>query len=184
MKVKLLIPLFFGVPFFSVIAADLGEVETTLPGLKLVVAEIRRVDDNHAIAVVRVKADEKLSDPLLVEEPPLVAQPPPNATKRELEDSKYRSRPFSLLSSTLVDEMSGRKFAAMPLPVGMPFLGPSLLRSTLEPGSWIQLSVCFSAPPPLPPGSDGEAPDQKISLLLSRAIKPLSGLSLPATPSP
>lgn len=161
----------------------LGEVDTTLPGLKLVVTEIRRVDKGHAIAVVRIKVDEKQTDTLSVQEPPLIPNPPANATPRELEDPKYHSQPFSLLASALIDEASGKKYAAMALPIGMPFLGPSLLRSSLEPGSWIQMAVCFAAPPPLPPGQDGKIPDQKITLLLSRAAKPLKGLILPGQPA-
>lgn len=162
---------------------SLGEVETSLPGIMLVVAEIRRVDASHAIAVIRVKGDEKQKGDSPVQEPAAVPNPPANASPEELEDPKYQSQPFSLLSSVLVDEATGTKYKAMALPIGMPFLGPSLLRSTLEPGSWIQMAVCFSAPPPLPPGQDGKIPDQKITLLLSRAAKPLTGLLLPGTPT-
>ncbi len=161
----------------------LGEVATSLPGINLVVTEIRRVDASHAIVVVRVKGDEKQTDNSRVEEPADVPNPPSNISPEQLEDTKYQSKPFSLLSSVLVDEATGTKYKAMALPFGMPFLGPSLLRSSLEPGSWIQMAVCFAAPPPLPAGQDGKIPDQKISLLLSRATKPLSGLLLPGTSS-
>lgn len=162
-------------------AAELGEVATTLPGLKLAVTEVRRVDDSHAIVVLRMKADDALTDSVQVVEPAL-AKPPVNATAAELEDPKYNVRPYSLLPSSLVDEASGKRFEARALPFGMPFLGPSMLRSTLEPGSWIQMAVCFDAPPPLPPGPNGIVPGQKVTLHFAKAAKPLSGLILPPTP--
>ena len=161
----------------------LGEVDTTLPGIQLVVTDILRVDASHAVVTVRVRGNEKQTGDSRVEEPPLVPNPPANASPQELDDAKYHTQPFSLLSSVLVDEATGTKYKAMPLPMGMPYRGPSQLRSSLEPGSWIQMSVCFAAPPPLPPGQDGKIPDQKITLLLSRAAKPLTGLLLPGTPT-
>lgn len=168
--------------FLPLRAAELGEVPIVLPGLKLVVTDVRRVDNENAIVVLRIKADDALADSVRVVEP-AAAKPPANATKVELEDPKYKDHPYSLLPSTLVDEASGAKFPAKALPIGLPFLGPSMIRSTLEPGSWIQMAVCFSVPPPLPPGPNGVAPDQKVTLHLAKAAKPLSGVVLPSQPA-
>jgi hypothetical protein len=164
----------------SLLAEGSVEVPTTWPGVKLVVFDIKRLDDNHVLMVIRLKSDGAATEPVMIGDLPKEAKPGPAKTQKgALNDDEKLPRPFSLTSARMVDETTRLEFAALPSLPPKPYLGPNAMITTLGPGGWIQMAVCFKAPPPLPVGEDGKRPAQKVTVLFPRAAKALPGLHLP-----
>ncbi len=169
----------------SLLAEESREVPTTWPGVKLQVFDIKRLDDSHVLMVIRLKSDETLTEPVMIGDLPKETKRrrhvrTSKSAKGMMEDDEELPRAFSLASARLVDEATRQEFAALSTLPSKPYFGPNAMMTTLGPGGWIQMAVCFKAPPPLPTGEDGKRPLQKVTVLFPRAVKQLPGLVLPA----
>jgi len=180
MKTILLIVSLLAVAAFAH-AADANAVETasTIPDLKLRVQSVKRPDNKHVIFVIQAVADDKARGDVHLETS--VRPAPKNATKEDIASGKYEARGFTLLPAEMIDEATGQKYSSVELPPGLPFLGPSKIRISLEPGSSVQMAICLASPAPLPADASGKPPEQKVTLILPNTLKPIKGLVLPPT---
>ncbi|CAN5383774.1 hypothetical protein BH09VER1_BH09VER1_07230 [soil metagenome] len=169
-----------GVGFIQAQQPVPGEAETAWPGVKFSIPEILRIDESHVLAVVLVKADASLANPVLIGRAPKAGMDiPANANPKDVMTGKYEPKTFSLAKATMIDAATEKHFAALPSLPFQPFKGPNAMLTTLGPGASLQMAVYFKAPAPFLPGPDGKRAEQKVSVLLPQATKPIEGLILP-----
>jgi len=168
----------------SLFAEEGREVPATWPGVTFQVFDIKRLDDAHVLMVVRLKSDGTSGEPVMIGDLPKGGKRrhagTPKSAKGAPDEDEELPRAFTLTSARMIDETTRKEFSALPSLPSKPYFGPNAMVTTLGPGGWIQMAVCFNAPPPLPAGEDGKRPPQKVTVLFPRAVKQLSGLVLPA----
>jgi hypothetical protein len=163
----------------SVVAAPpLAEVETSWPGVKLLIINAQRLDPGHVLLTIKVKADRSMAAPQLVASRPALPIPA-NASAEDIDSGKYEALPYTFVGSKLTDEATGKVFEALPMLPDAPFVGPNIALVNLKPGSSFQMAVYFTAPPPPPKNAEGVVPPQKVAIQFPKAAKPLTGFVLP-----
>jgi hypothetical protein len=155
----------------------LGESPAVIPGVKLQVVDLVRLDATHLLVAVRINAGPGA--------PPhtLIADLPPKPANGVGTGNGSPPRPYTFATAKLIDESTKTQFNAYETVPAQPSFGPNSLYTTLEPGNWIQLGVEFSVPPPSPPNPDGTIPIQKVTFVLPKAKRPIKHIAIPL-PSP
>jgi len=162
-------------------AKTLGESPAVMPGVKLQVVDMVRLDPTHLLVAVRISAGHGAPPHTLIGDLPPI---PANAPAQSLGTGNGAPpRPYTLAAAKLIDESTRTEFKASDTLPDQPSFGPNSLYSTLEPNNWIQLGVEFSVPPPPPPNPDGTIPVQKVTFLLPKAKRPIKHIAIPL-PSP
>ena len=157
------------------------QVDSTWPGVKLEVPEVKRIEDNRLLVVVQVHATSRAPSVTLIGTPP--PPPPANPTPDQLLDV-HVAIPYSITSATMTDDLSQKKFAPLgPDPHGQIYR-PSTLLGSLGPNESIYLTVQFAVPPPPPPDKDGKIPKQTVSILLPNSSGPITGIVIPPETAP
>ena len=162
-------------------ARNLGEVETTWPGIRYQIFRIERMPQDRLLVGVRIVATPQAppSGTLIGVSVPI----PANATREDLLSGRYAPRPLSLASSEMIDEETEQKYRPLP-PVtlaGRPLL-PSVTLSSLRPGQAEVLSLQFAVPA-VRPSPDQETSKQTVSFVFPNAKGPITKVPVPA-PSP
>jgi len=160
-----------------------GETNTTWPGITLKITDIIRIDSTHALATVGLWAGPSAPAFTTIGSHPTSRYgPPPNATRAEIESSKYSPTFFSLTDTKLIDESTSQQFQAAPDLPEKPYLGPNRVVTTQARNTGILLAVLLNVPKPQPPGADGKIPPQVVTIMLPKS-RPIEHVVLP-TPTP
>jgi hypothetical protein len=151
------------------------EVETKWPGIVFGLVKVERIIDHRLLVVIRIVATARApaSGTVIGIKPPI----PPDATMEDRRSGRYDSRPFSLSSSVMIDDVTSQRSSALPpiYPPGKEY-APAEILAYLTPGRAEVLTLQFKAPP----WSDGVAPGkQTVSLLLTNAKAPMMGVPVP-----
>lgn len=135
---------------------SMGEAETNWPGIKFQVVGFKRIPTNRLLVSVAVVATPKAP----VAGTAIVGKPG-NTAEAEGGNS------FSLSTSTMTDEKTSQKYAALkPDPNGQQYI-PGETQTLLRPGQMEIMTVQFEVPPPLP--NAGHEEKQYVDVLLANA---------------
>jgi hypothetical protein len=162
-------------------AQNLGEVETTWPGIRYQIFHIERMPQERLLIAVRIVATPQAppSGTLIGVSVPI----PADATKEDLLSGRYSPRPLSLASSEMIDEETKQKYRPLP-PVTLAgrSLIPSVTLSSLRPGQAEVLSLQFAVPT-VRPSSDSATSKQTVSFVFPNAKGPITKVAVPASSS-
>lgn len=152
------------------------EVETTWPGVRFQLYRVERNSLNRIVVAVRIIATNKA--PISGTSLGSQTAPPPDATPEERTASLYNVKPFSLTSSQMIDELTGRKYSVLPSisPPGTSYL-PSYTFVSLFPGQAELLTIQFEIPPWL--GGGDPTRKQTVSFLFPNAKAPMTKVPVP-----
>ena len=160
---------------------NLGEVETTWPGIRYQIFRIERMPPGRLLVGVRIVATPHAppSGTLIGVSVPI----PANAAKEDLLSGRYSPRPLSLGASEMIDEATEHKYQPLP-PITLAGRAslPSVTLCTLRPGQAEVLSLQFAAPP-VRPSPDQGTNKQTVSFVFPNAKGPITNVPVPA-PSP
>lgn len=152
-------------------------VATTWPGIHYQVFHLERIAGNRILVAIRLHADGDA--PARGTTIGIDVPIPPGATQQMIWSGMYRPRPFSIASSTMTVDATQQTFAAVaPDPAGPHYL-PSQLLTTLHPNESEIMTLEFPAPPPPDPASGINPSHQAVSIMLPRAVRPLTHVILP-----
>lgn len=166
-------------------SAILGDVETEWPGIHFHVFRIIRIPGDRLLVGVRIVATPQApgQGTLIGIEPKI----PPDATPADIQAGRYNPAPFSLESSTMVEEKTSRKFAtAQPGPNSNHISGEILC--SLRPSQAETLAIEFPSPP-VEYDSKGQPVKQFVSIFLTKAKAEIPHIPVPlpltsASPTP
>jgi hypothetical protein len=151
------------------------EIETKWPGVVFSLARVERIIDDRLLMVIRIVATNQAPvTGTVIGTKPLV---PPGATVEEVHSGRYDSRPFSLAASVMIDDLTSQRFSALPAvaPPGKEY-APAEILAYLTPGRVEVATLQFKAPRWAAGVSPGK---QTVSLLLTNAKGPISGIPIP-----
>ena len=155
------------------------EVETTWPGIRFKFVRIERILDERLLVVVRIVATPRapVAGTLIGVKPPA----PSGATPEELRSGRYEPLPFSLESSVMIDDLTLKRFPALApiFPPGQNY-APAAILTYLSPGRAEILTLQFKVPPSALIADGGTAEKQTVSLLLTNAKAPMTGIPIPS----
>ena len=154
--------------------AGKAEVETTWPGVRFQIFRIERIP-NRLVVAVRILATEKAppTGTFLGVKTPI----PSTASPEDVSMGLYDPKPFSLISSVMIDEQSGQRYPVLPsiAPPGRKYL-PRTILASLMPGEAELLTIQFAAPPSF---GEGELQKQTASFLFPNAKAPITRVPIP-----
>jgi hypothetical protein len=153
------------------------EVETNWPGIQFKLDRVERILDERLLIVVQIVATAKAPPTgTLIGIKPTVAA---DGTREGRQSATYELRPFSLASSVMIDDLTAQRFPALPaiFPPGREY-APSEILAHFPPGRAEVLTLQFKIPPAaLRANSASEK--YTVSLLLTNAKGPISGIPIP-----
>jgi hypothetical protein len=153
----------------------LPEVDSTWPGIRMRIPEVKRIPGNRLLFAVCLFATAKAPPATLIGTPGSYS---PEATLEE-RSTILVPTPFSLHDSTMVEEHTQQKYGMLsPDPKG-PVYRPGFFMGTLSPGQNIYMTIQFPAPPPPLPDENGQVPKQTVSILLPKAQGPIMHIVIP-----
>jgi len=151
------------------------EAETKWPGIVFNLVKVERIIDDRLLMVIRIGATSQApaKGTVIGIKPPV----PLDATIEDRRSGRYDSRPFSLSSSVMIDDLTLQRFSALPpiYPPGKEY-APTEILAYLTPGRAEVLTLQFKAPRWAAGVSPGK---QTVSLLLTNAKGPISGIPIP-----
>ena len=153
----------------------IGEVDTTLPGVRYELSRIERIPHNRLLVAVRILATAKTP----AEGAFLGFQPqvPRNASRDALTSGRFAPRPLSFSSSQMIDQATDLKYPALtPIPVGGKEFLPAEVLGLLRPGQSRAVTLQFAVPKVLA-GSEGSP--QVVSFLFPNAKGPITRVAIP-----
>jgi len=155
------------------------EVETIWPGIHFKFVRIERILDERLLVVVRIVATPQapIAGTLIG-----VKQPAPaGATPEELRSGRYEPLPFSLASSVMIDDFTLQRFPALApvFPPGQRY-APAAILTYLSRGRAEVLTLQFKVPPSALIADGGTPEKQTVSLLLTNAKAPITGIPIPS----
>ena len=154
------------------------EVETAWSGIQFQLVKIERILDERLLVVVRIVATAQApaTGTLIGVKTPVL----PGATLEDLR-SGYEPRPFSLASSVMIDDLTSQRFPALApiFPPGKEY-APAEILAYLSPGRAEVLTLQFKVPPAALRADGPASEKQTVSLLLTNAKAPITGISLPS----
>jgi hypothetical protein len=158
------------------------EVETIWPGIHFKFVRIERMLDERLLVVVRIVATRQApaAGTLIGVKPAAHA----GATPEELRSGRYEPLPFSLESSVMIDDLTSKRFPALApvFPPGQQYAPASIL-TYLSPGRAEVLTLQFKVPPSALIADGGTPEKQTVSLLLTNAKAPMTGIPIPSVES-
>ncbi len=154
------------------------DVETTWPGIYFKLVKIERILDDRLLVVIRIVATPQApaTGTFIGVTPPI----PAGTTPEELRSGRYESRPFSLASSIMIDDLTSQKFPTLApiFPAGKEY-APAEIYASLVPGRAEIVTLQFKVPPAaLNP--QGRPEKHTVTLLLTNAKAPLTGIPIPS----
>jgi hypothetical protein len=153
------------------------EVETAWPGVLFQLVKIERILDERLLVVVRIVATAKApATGTLIGIKPTVAV---DGARDDGQPPTYELRPFSLASSVMIDDLTAQRFPALSpiFPPGREY-APSEILAHFPPGRAEILTLQFKVPPTALRADSGSA-KLTVSLLLTNAKGPISGIPIP-----
>ena len=154
------------------------EVETNWPGIQFRLDRVERILDERLLVVIRIVATAKApAAGTLIGIKPTV---PADGTRGDGQRPTYELRPFSLASSVMIDDLTAQRFPALPpiFPPGREY-APSEILAHFTPGRAEVLTLQFKVPPTAL-RADSASEKHTVSLLLTSAKSPISGIPIPS----
>jgi hypothetical protein len=155
------------------------DVETIWPGIHFKLVRIERILDERLLIVVRIVATPRapVAGTLIAGKPTL----PLGATVEDLRSERNEPRPFSLASSVLIDDLTLQRFPALApvFPIDKEY-APGEMLGYLSPGRAEVLTLQFKVPPSALIADGGTPEKQTVSLLLTNAKAPMTGIPIPS----
>ena len=155
------------------------EVETNWPGILYNFVKVERILDDRLLMVIRIVATSQA--PATGTLIGVKTSIPSDATLEDRRSGRYDSRPFSLASSVMIDDLTLQRFPALPpvFPPGKEY-APAEILAYLTPGRAAVLTLQFKVPPAALRADGPASEKQTVSLLLTNAKAPITGISLPS----
>ena len=154
--------------------ANLGEVDTLWAGIRLQLLRLEQIPGSRLLAVIRIVATPQAppSGTLIGTK----IEIPAGVSKEDRLSGRFAPRPFSLATSEMIHEQTGRKFPALPpsASAGRTYI-PGEVLAMLRPGQAEVLTVQFAMPIEI------DMPRQTASFLFTNAKQRIGKVPIPSS---
>jgi hypothetical protein len=156
-------------------ASKQSEVESTWPGVRFQIADIKPIDGDRLLFLIRLQATPQAARGTTIG---VISPIPPGTPKEDISGGQYGPNPFSLIAAVLTDEQTGKKYPAVTPDPNSPAFAPFQVLTTLSPGGSLVMAVEFQKPPAIV-DSEGKPKMPTVSLLLPQAKNAIEKVALP-----